>query len=188
MERTAKQKELQVKELLARARQGDKKAEEEIFRFLYERFALIAKYRLGREEARDISQDACMTILEKFRAEKIPDNFEAWAHGVLRMKIGNFLQKREVRHKVMVDEMFIGGAAEQPDIPPNPEFKRKLLDCLRKIIQVYPRYARALNLVHQGYKTNEICDRMGINAGNLYVILNRGRSMLGRCLIKGGIE
>jgi RNA polymerase sigma factor (sigma-70 family) len=179
---------LQVKELLAQAKQGDKKAEEEIFRFLYERFAFIAKYRLGREEARDISQDACMTILEKFRAEKMPENFEAWSYGVLRMKIGNFLQKREVRQKVMVDEIHIGGAAEQADVPPNPELKRKLLDCLRKIVRAYPRYARAMNLVHQGYKTNEICDRMGLNAGNLYVILNRGRSMLSRCLNKGGIE
>jgi len=57
-----------------------------------------------------------------------------------------------------------------------------LVECLRELIRGFPRYARVLNLVQQGYGTEEICERMTISRNNLYVLLSRGRKVLKDCI------
>jgi len=59
-----------------------------------------------------------------------------------------------------------------------------LLRCLKDVLKVKRQYARALNLKYQGYSTEEICGRLGVKRGDLYVILNRGRAVLRECLDK----
>ena len=177
-----------MEKLLTRARQGDKSAEEEIVRFLLVRFTYLAKRRVPGEEAEDIAHDACLTVLQKYMTEGPTGRFEPWAYGILKRKIGNYYQRREVRQTVMADEM-------QTDTGPKSEaaesaqlMAARLRDCLRKLVRAYPRYARVLNLVYQGYDTIEICRRLEVKPNNLYVILNRGREMLGACLDRGGFE
>ena len=171
--------------LLVRARQGDKSAEHQLTEFLLVRFNLLAKRRVGGEDARDIAQDACYTVLEKFKTEPVPENFERWAYSVLRKKIGNYYQRRNVRERIITDvspieNLTAFSGAEDSDI------KRRLIECLRRLARFFPRYARVLNFAYQGYDTGEICRRLEIKSGNLYVILNRGRKMLTDCLENGG--
>lgn len=176
-------RELTLEDLLTLARSGDKAAEGKIFERLLVRFTLIAKRRIDGDDARDVAQDACLTILEKYRTEAPAGRFEAWAHGILYNKIGNFYQRREVRrswHAGVVS----GDAAQLSDPPPQQELRRKLLGCIRKLVVGNRRYARALNLMFLGYKTNEICVKLNIQPGHLYVILNRGRRLLINCLDK----
>jgi hypothetical protein len=71
---------------------------------------------------------------------------------------------------------------------PLSDLKRQLLVCLKKLIKINPIYARAINFVHQGYKTREICEKLNITRNNFYVILTRGRHMLDTCLKTGRIE
>jgi len=172
-----------LEDLLTLARSGDKAAERKIFERLLVRFTLIAKRRIDGDDAQDIAQDACLTILEKYRTEAPADRFEAWAHGVLYNKIGNFYQHRNVRRT-----WHAGVRAYAPAIVSEPglehELRRKLLACIRKLVHGNRRYARALNLVFQGFRTDEICQKLAIQPGHLYVILNRGRRMLIDCLDK----
>ena len=174
-----------VNNIWLRARQGDREAEQEIFRYLLVRFTLLAKRRLGEGEAEDVAQEACLTVLEKCRKDAPEDFCEAWAYAVLRNKIGNHLQTSRVRKRVMVGESQTGGIANHPEPCPNPDLRRRLSRCLKKILSVHPRYARALSLTYQGYRTDEICRRLGVKPGHLYVILNRGRQMLSDCLERG---
>jgi RNA polymerase sigma factor (sigma-70 family) len=174
---------LTLEDLLMRARSGDKAAEQKIFERLLVRFTLIAKRRIDGDDAQDIAQEACMTILEKYRTEAPAGRFEAWAHGVLYNKIGNFYQHRDVRRT-----WHAGVRAYEPASVSEPglehDLRRQLLECLRKLICGNRRYARALNLVSQGFGTDEICQRLAVQPGYLYVILNRGRKMLTECLKK----
>jgi DNA-directed RNA polymerase specialized sigma24 family protein len=79
--------------LLKRALAGDQGAEAELFQTLSLRFTAIAKRRIREKEAaEDIAQDACATILHKYKSESFTVSFAAWAFGVLWMKIGNHLQ------------------------------------------------------------------------------------------------
>jgi RNA polymerase sigma factor (sigma-70 family) len=172
-------------QLLDKALQGDKASENEILSQLRVRFHYLAKRRIGEADAEDIAQEACITVLEKYHTEMPPAGFEAWAYGVLRKKIGNYLQSREVRRRVTV-------SGRQPDdvLDParetvDPALKMRLIHCLKNLVGSFPRYARVLNLIHLGYNTTEICARIRVKPNNLYVMLNRGRRMLKDCVEKG---
>lgn len=174
--------------LVELARNGDGDAEGKFLKILFVRFVAIAKRRLGsQDDAEDVAQDACATVLAKYKVDLSIVNFEAWAYGVLRMKIGNYLQKKITRRECpLLDSEshdMTGGSAQGDD----PELGLRLSDCVRKLIASFPRYARVLNLIHQGYKSDEICQKLRINPNNMYVILSRGRSMLKCCLETGGI-
>jgi len=172
-------------QLIDKALQGDRAAENEILTHLRVRFSYLAKRRIGEADAEDIAQDACITVLEKYHTEMPPAGFEAWAYGVLRKKIGNYLQSREVRRRVNVSGREVADSPDLSDRAVDPALKMRLIRCLRDLVGSFPRYARVLNLTHLGYKTTEICTRMQIKPNNLYVMLNRGRHMLKDCVEKG---
>jgi RNA polymerase sigma factor (sigma-70 family) len=174
----------QLDDLVARARSGDMKAEEELFRVLRARFFAFAKRKVGDPEAaKDIAQDACVTVLQKYKTTTFTTSFAAWAHGVLKNKIGNYWQGGPPGGIKDGVDMTDGVTPTQPD----GELRRKLIWCFRFLMKKNRRYARALNLVYQGYRTDEICRRLGVNAGNLYAILCRARASLKKCIEKGGV-
>ena len=171
--------------LVIKAKQGDKTAEKEVFEYLRVRFVLLAKRWVGGEYSEDIAQDACITVLEKLKTDSPTDMFEAWAYRILRNKIGNFMQSNSLRQKTMIHSEHMEYLDRPSMDEPDPTLKRRLRDCLKKLVRSYPRYARVLNFTHQGYDTDEICRRMELKSNHLYVMLNRGRRMLGDCLSGG---
>ena len=175
---------LRVLDLMILAKQGDKAAENRFFEYLHARFTLIATRRVGADHAEDIAQEACITVLQKYRSGVPEDRFEAWAYQVLRNKIGNYLQGRDVRRNVASGLERIEDVGGTSSEAVDPALRIRLLDCLRLISRTVPRYARVLNLVHQGYSTPEICERMSVKPNHLYVILNRSRKMLSECLAR----
>jgi RNA polymerase sigma factor (sigma-70 family) len=174
--------------LIDLARGGDRAAEDELFQFLHVRFLCIAKRRIGEKDAEDLAQDACLTVLQKYKS--LPDNehLEAWAYNILRNKIGNYLQGRLLKPHSGVTGKLSGYPLEPQAKQSDPMLRSVLTGCLRKLYRVYPRYARAINLSHQGYGTVEICRRMAITPNHLYVMLNRCRKMLRECIESGKLS
>ena len=66
-----------------------------------------------------------------------------------------------------------------------PAIKIVLMNCFPKENDI-GRQARILNLVYQGYNTDEISEKLMIKPSNLYMILGRGRKMLRKCLKEQG--
>ena len=173
---------------LEKARAGDRKAENQLFQILHARFLIIAKRRLReQEEAEDVVQQSCVTMLQKYKTEQFPGGFEAWAYTVLRMKIGNYLQFKRVRQEDHSRDS--GGARRAGYTAREPDWglESALIDCLKKIVRANPRYARVLNLSYQGYQVEEICNRLDVTRSNLYSMLSRSRSMLNLCLETGRV-
>ncbi|SYZ73287.1 putative RpoE family DNA-directed RNA polymerase sigma subunit [Candidatus Zixiibacteriota bacterium] len=174
--------------LIGLARSGDRAAEEELFQFLYVRFLSIAKRRIGEKDAEDLAQDACLTVLQKYKTMPSDEYLEAWAYSILRNKIGNYLQGRLLRSSHSAGEKH----SKYPLAPPigqaDPFLRQVIIRCLRKLHRAYPRYMRAINLSHQGYGTEEICRRMSITPNHLYVMLNRCRNMLKECIESGRLS
>ena len=107
-----------MNQLVAKAKAGDKKAKNELFQYLFIRFNLFAKRKVREDkDAEDLAQEACMTIIEKYKTEKFTVNFQAWAYGVLKMKIGNYLQskKRLSGKQTSFDEIANPIEAKSPD-------------------------------------------------------------------------
>ena len=177
-----------MENLLRQALEGDEKAEKQIFEYLFVRFRVFAK-RIVRErqDAEDIAQEACITVLEKYKTQSFTTGFESWAYGVLRMKIGNHLQKKKNRRISHYSDAVDAGKTGYSSSNPDEDLHLRISDCARKIITTYPRYARVLNLIYQGFKVEEICERLETAPNNLYVILNRGRSIMKQCLETGRI-
>lgn len=171
--------------LVEAALAGDSAAERRLFQNLTVRFRLIAKRYAVETDAEDLAQEACMTIHEKYRTEKFSKSFHAWAHGVLRMKIGNYLQHKKT---VVQREIALEGPIGATDSSANVQTKRHLLECLKNLLREKPRYARVLNLSHQGYTTEQICERIQMTANHYYVSLNRSRSLLRVCLESKGVS
>ena len=171
-----------VQSILSTAKAGDKSAEQELFKYLLVRFSIIAKQRIEGDDAEDIAQDACLTAIQKYKDEAPDEKFEPWAYNILRNKIGNYYQHRTVRRKIIVEHGLHGQGEQEQAVERDLDKARQLVDCLRKLIRVYKRYARVLNLVYLGYTTEEICMRLKLNRGNYYMILKRGRKLLSQCL------
>lgn len=171
-----------MQELLTKALNGDHAAQKQIFEYLRVRFHLLAKRRIGNADAEDIAQDACITVWEKYQNAPGPADFEAWAYQILRNKIGNYMQSRAVRQKTHATVESIEEFEGLQRLDVSPVLKQNLIRCLEKLMKVNIKYARVLNLVHQGYKTDEICQRLKVKQNHFYVLLNRSRTMLSECL------
>lgn len=175
-----------LESLLIKAKDGDKDAENEVFRVLTVRFRLFARQRIGDNEAADdIAQKACVIVLEKYRNESFTVGFDAWAYGVLKMGIRNYyhsIMQNRKKSQATKSGPFIGSASS---VTIDPDVEMKLLKCLEKIMTINSRYARVLNLAYQGYSADEICKKLRVSRNNYYVILNRARSLLWECLKEG---
>jgi RNA polymerase sigma factor (sigma-70 family) len=175
-------------DLLKRAGKGDQTAEQEIFRFLLLRFGLFARHWVeDARAAEDIVQEACVTVLEKYKAETYSVGFEAWAYGVLRMTI-----RRHYQQAAAEKSRFVRTTAHERIQQVKPEsdlvaLQKRLRHCLSKIVKTNRRYARVLNLTYQGYKSDEICPKLGISRNSFYVTLYRARSLLRDCLESGEV-
>lgn len=173
-----------MNQLLGRARQGDKAAERQLFEFLLLRFQTFARLKLSEDVADDIAHDACLTVLEKVRSGFTPDDFDHWAHGVLRNKIGNYYRHRDIQQRVAAEARTADQSPGAPRHQEAPILKKNLLDCMRMLIKEFPVHARVLNLVYQGYDTTEISNRLKLKPGYVYSILSVGRRLLRECMRK----
>ena len=71
---------------------------------------------------------------------------------------------------------------------PDPELKRRLVECLRKIGRVNGRYIRILDLHFQGYTAQEISETLGTTKNSVLISLSRARSKLKVCIEQGDIK
>ncbi len=168
------------------ARNGDKKAEEQLFQFLTARFRLFVQRKIWNQgDGEELMQEALMTVFGKYKDVERIDNIAAWAHKVLNNKILNYF-KTKALHESKLGELEQKAVGNKP-IVPDSTLELQLLDCLKKIGSINTRHARILNFHHHGYSVAEICTKLALTRNNLYSVLSRARSMLELCLEKGDL-
>jgi len=173
-----------LNDLCARAREGDPAAENAIFERLSVSFRALARRYVGAEAGDDVAQEACATVLAKYRTEKYEKSFAAWCHGVIRMTIRRYIHRQRQQSERETELVFEPAAANTG--PADSGLTEVLEKCLQEILAHSRTYARVLNLNFHGFKTQEVCGRLSITANHYYVSLNRGREMLKKCLKKRG--
>ena len=176
---------MDLAQLYRNAVNGEAAEERKLFDYLYDSFrAIIRLKNIEPDDAEDIVQASLMQIASNYRKIQITSSFAGWAHTVFRNQMIDHYRKvktRRQRTTELADEQ-----AAAVDFP-NPRLKAALIDCLQKIDEQNPRYARLFTLSFQGYGTEEICEQMGIKRGAMYVILSRARVALKECLRKKGV-
>lgn len=177
---------MDLESLYISARKGNSGAEKQLFEALLVRFRLIAHHRIRNDDTADEAvQEALAVVAREYRDTAIHTSFAAWACKVLDNRILASLRAAQVERKRAVADPAGYPVVADGDI--SPAVKRRLMNCLEKVGRMNRRYSRILNLRHQGYGTEEICRRLGISAGNCYVLLARARKMLEACLKKGSV-
>lgn len=173
--------------LCSTSREGDSATEDRLFHGLRERFALFVQQRIGNEQdAEEILQDTLMAIAEKYKAMDFTTSFTAWAYRVLENKLVYYYRTKKARAGKFVP--VTDDYQPHQSTAPDPSFKQKLLDCLKKVNRANTRHGRILNLHYQGYTVEDMCKKFNITRNNVYIILSRARSMLKLCLEKGAVE
>ncbi len=175
---------MDLNQLFLRVRNGDTNARECLFSHLRARFTLIAKRRVRQSDAEDIAHEACLTIMDKLSSLDLDVQFEAWSYQVLRNKVGNYLRRDRVKQQALPELTNAGILADATAT--DSDTVMSLLRCLRKIVKVNGTYARILNLIHLGYSTDEICQRLNMTRTNVYSTVSRARKMLSDCLFGEG--
>jgi RNA polymerase sigma factor (sigma-70 family) len=137
-------------------------------------------------DAEEVVQNSLMVVARKYRGINFETSFAAWAHKVLSNEILKYYRAKSYRQDMFMSSIEGNDTAASWD--PNPEIKRRLLDCMKKLCETNSRYARTLNLKYQGYGAEDICRKLKMTANHFYVALSRARSMLKHCLEKGEIE
>ena len=170
-----------VLKVYMRAKEGDREAEDRPFAYLVDKFLTITCYRVRDTElAKDIALEACHTIIKKYKSENIKTSFEAWAHGILNIHIRHRLSSemkqkaRMTRHEFQLNK--------EINVDASQDFKVRLRQCFKRLIEKNIRYARVVNLAYQGFRSNEICKKLSISRTNYYALLSRARESLWNCL------
>ncbi len=178
---------MNINDLCRMALAGDAQAEKELFEKLSARFGLLVRRKVGnRQDCEEIVQNALMKVHRSFRATTYETSFAAWAQKVLENTTIDFFRRARTAQRE-VSETYEGGS-HADSLGADPTVKMALLDCLRKVNAVNRRHARMLVLSYQGFKVDEICERLKLTRGAAYTLLSRARSMLATCLKKGDVQ
>jgi DNA-directed RNA polymerase specialized sigma24 family protein len=173
-----------MNDIFEKAKKGNEKAEQELFRELFVRFRHFAIQRVDEETAKEVAQRACVTVLEKYKTETFTVSFQAWAYGVMKMTLLKVIQSES--RQSMKELPIIDGFEPPQSESVNPMLRTYLLECIKWLAGSYTKYARILNLRYLGYNTDEICDKLKVSSDQYYVYVGRGRSLLRDCLEKKG--
>lgn len=180
---------MNINELYNCVQNGDRRSEKQLFESLDARFRVFSRQRINDlDDIEDVVQDTLMIISREYKTMTFTVNFSAWAYKVLVNRILVYYQKKKVQTERLERIPDNESIANPNTSDTNPDFKRCLLNCMKKICGVNSRYARILNLHYHGFGTDDICKKMSITSTNYYTILSRARAMLVTCLEKGELD
>lgn len=174
-----------LEHLLALAHQGDQQARDEVFLFLRTRFLVLAKLRVGDDDAEDVLQDAMMIVDRRFAELATAEHLLAFTDGVMRNKIGNFYLMRDSRRRYMVSQPEGGDPTYSID---DELAAAELEDVLRAAIDRLggdrPRCRALLLGLCEGLSMEDLSRRVGIPRSHIDDWAFRCRQALRRILAK----
>lgn len=164
------------RELIERARKGDRAAEREIYDAHVDRVFRLAYRMCGRADlAEDFVQETFVKAfgaLDKFRGDAA---LSTWLHSIATRVVLNGLRsvKRHEKRAEPLEAADREGAAPEP---PDPDLKRRLTAALDGLKDEY----RMVVVMHdmEGYTHDEIGAALGIAEGSSKARLSRARAML----------
>jgi RNA polymerase sigma-70 factor (ECF subfamily) len=155
---------------VAAARQGDKAAVGSLHRHFSRLVHAVLVARVPHGEARDLTQDVVVTLMQRLSTLEDDAAFPAWLMQLARSRAARFLRD-EPRHEPLPEELQL--AAQ--DLTGTPDLK-KVLAALQALPEAYAE-TLAMRLV-EGMTGPEIAERTGLTPGSVRVNLHRGMQKL----------
>lgn len=168
--------------LVARAARGDVGA----FEALYTRssgrvYALCVRMTGDRQRARELTHDAFVRAWERLSTFRGDAAFDTWMHRLAVNVVLTALRGERRRQRRLVDSTDDDEAVEAPRSRPAEVESR--VDLERAIALLPPR-AREVFVLHdvEGYRHDEIAERLDLQPGSVRAQLHRARQLLMRML------
>jgi len=174
--------------LVARAREGDLAAYDDLVRRYQERiYATIYHMTSNHEDANDLAQEAFIKAFHALKSFKGGSSFYTWVYRIAVNKTINFLKQRKNRSQMSLDDLDFN-AEHDPDLvalisDKTPrrdinlaELQEKLNEAMQKLSEPH-RLVVTLHDV-QGLSHEEIAKIMGCNIGTIRSRLFYARQQL----------
>lgn len=166
-------------EVIDRCREGDEKAQFELYRIYYKgMYSVCLRILNDAMEAEDVMQEAFLNAFRKIDTYKGEVSFGAWLKKIVVNKALDHLKKRKIKFEEINER-----TTEVEDI--TPEIREVNMQLLKQAIQQLPDgYRVVLSLyIIEGYDHEEISQILGISNSNSRTQLLRAKNKL-RELIK----
>jgi RNA polymerase sigma-70 factor (ECF subfamily) len=174
--------------LVARAREGDARAFEELVRRHLRSAHAVALGVLGNPaDAEDVCQDAFLAALDKLDECRDPKRFAAWLMRIVRNRALNVRESRALRQGEPLEQEAVAEAGDDPGWrAEQSELRGRLLAALGRL----PPSQREVVLLHdlEGWRHREIADLLGTSEGAVRVRLVEARKRLRMELGNSGDE
>lgn len=164
------------REVIERARKGDRTAEREIYDAHVDRVFRLAYRMCGRADlAEDFTQETFVKAfgaLDRFRGDAA---LSTWLHSIATRVVLNGLRSVK-RHESRAEPLEAAAGEGAAPEPPEPDLKRRLTAALDGLKDEY----RMVVVMHdlEGYTHDEIGAALGIAEGSSKARLSRARAML----------
>ncbi len=167
-------------ELVRRAREGDARAFEALYRENLGRvYALCLRMVRDRTRAEELTQEAFVRAWEKLNSFRGDAAFSTWLH---RLTVNLVLTDQRSRAR-RTDRVTLADENGLPDTPARNEAPGERVD-LEAAIATLPEGARQVFVLYEieGYRHEEIAEMMGIASGTTKAQLHRARRLLREAL------
>lgn len=174
------------RELIERARDGNRTAERELYEAHVDRVYRLAFRMCGRDDlAQDCVQETFVRAfgaLKKFRGDAA---LSTWLHSIATRVVLNALRSVE-RHERRAEPLEAADRHERTPEPPEPDLAERLTAALDGLEDHY----RIVVVMHdlEGYTHDEIGSALGIAEGSSKARLSRARAMLRETLSPFAME
>lgn len=169
-----------AKDILIRARDGDLKSFEEVYRATVD-FVYNVAWRVvnNREDAEEVTQEVFLLIYQKLQGFRFESSFKTW---VYRMTVNcaiNFLKRSARKNKTVPYEeaSSVGSAAPETTAEQDREHHQKLIAYFLDALPAAQRACVVLRSV-EGLSYQQIAEALGININTVRSRLSRARETL----------
>jgi RNA polymerase sigma-70 factor (ECF subfamily) len=170
------QEGISIEALVARARAGDSRAFEGLYRRVVGRiYALCLRMTRDGQRAEELTQDVFVRAWERLGTFRGESQFTTWLH---RLAVNVVLQEGRTKGRRESREQLTGDPGEYL-IRVRQEMPGARLD-LERAIAALPEGARSVILLRDvyGYKYQEIAEMQGVALGTVKAQIHRARRML----------
>jgi RNA polymerase sigma factor (sigma-70 family) len=179
-----------IDELVVRCRQGDQRAQMEIYNKYYKAMYNIA-LRIVKDpaEAEDVMQEAFIKAFAKIHSFQGKSTFGAWLKKITVNRSINSFNKQTKYQNVSYEDQFKYETEEDQGIDiKEEEANSRVKKVLKAMEGIKESYRIALNLhLIEGYDYDEICEILDISAANCRTLISRAKESLRKKLLENEV-
>ncbi len=146
--------------------------------------AFICSIVRDRHDADDLLQSVALTATDRFHEYDRSRPFGAWAMGIARKHVLNYLRQHAKHKHVFSGELIDSIADIHEELSPTYDTMKQLLEkCLRRLKELEGRAYKMIEMRYtRDMKPREMAECLGTTPNTVRIALHRVRAVLRRCI------